>query len=137
VCAFSGHVPNALSLLMRARQSVACAVLCYGYMLDLEGSTSVADAAAMFRFVNPCAGRSVADLPVDTPLFIARAGHDETPRLNEALDRFVTAALAHNLPITLANHAAGPHAFDIIQDSAASRQIITQILAFLRNNLDA
>src|SRR5688500_17325104 len=41
--AFSSHVPNALGLLMAEPGSVACAVLAYGFMLDLDGSTGVAE----------------------------------------------------------------------------------------------
>jgi hypothetical protein len=54
------------------RDYLKCAVLCYGYMLDVTGSTWVADAAKQFGFVNPPTGKSVADHPRDLPLFIAR-----------------------------------------------------------------
>jgi len=133
--ACSGHVPSALSVLMRDR--LKCAALFYGYMLDLDGSTAVAEAARTFRFVNASAGRSVADLPPDTPLFIARAGRDEMPRLNESLDRFVAGALACNLPVTLVNHPSALHAFDLMHDRETSREIIRQALAFLRFHLSA
>lgn len=136
VWASSGNVPLALSLLMHdAREALTCAVLCYGYMLDLDGATGVADAARMFGFVNPCAGKSVDDLSKDVPLFVARCGHDQMPCLNDTLDRFVSGALACNLPLTFANHAAAPHAFDLFHDSEASREIIRQMLAFLRFHL--
>jgi acetyl esterase/lipase len=104
-------------------------------MLDVERATHVADAAVMWGFANPCAGKSVADLPKDTPLFIARAGRDEMPHLNETLDRFLVEALACNLPVTFANHPEAPHAFDLMHDSDTSREIIRQILAFLRFHL--
>jgi len=134
--ACSGNVPNALSVLMHeGRDYLKCAVLCYGLMLDLQGATSVAEAARQWGFVNPCAGRSVADLPQDIPLFIVRAGQDETPHLNETMDRFLGEALAYNLPITLVNHPTAPHAFDIMQDSETSREIIRQILAFMGSHL--
>jgi dienelactone hydrolase len=136
LCACSGNVPNALSVLMReASVAFRCAVLCYGYMLDLEGSTGVAEAAARFGIPDPCAGRSVDDVPRELPMFLARAGRDETPRLNESIDRFVAAALARNLPMTLVNHPAAPHAFDLMDDSDTSREIIRRILAFLRFHL--
>lgn len=134
--ACSGNVPNALSVLMdETRDYLKCAVLCYGLMLDLEGATSVAEAARQWRFVNPCAGRSVADLAPDVPLFVVRAGRDETPHLNETMDRFVSQALTYNLPITVVNHPTAPHAFDIMLDSRATREIIRQILAFMRSHL--
>jgi len=136
--ASSGNVPVALSLLMQdAGTPLKCAVLCYAYMLDLEGSTGVADAATKFGFKNPCAGKSVTDLRHDVPLFLARAGNDQMPRLNETLDRFVVNALERDLPVTLVNHASAPHAFDLFQDSDTSREIVRQILAFLRFHLAA
>src|SRR5262245_25613661 len=132
----SGNVPNALALLMRPAQDfVKCAVLCYGMMLDLDGSTTIAAAAAQVGFANGSAGRSVDDLPRRLPLLVARAGRDEFPGLNDALDRFVAGALRANLPLTLVNHADGPHAFDLVDDSDTSREIVKQILSFLRFHL--
>lgn len=130
----SGNVPRALALLMTERTSVKCAALCYGYALDLDGGTAVAEAAKKWRFATPAARKTVRDLPPDLPLFIARAGRDSVD-LNVTLDRFIAHALAANLPITVANHATGPHAFDIMDDSETSREIIRQILAFLRLHL--
>ena len=133
VWASSGNAPLALSVLMQdGRDFVKCAVLCYPFTLDLDGSTAVAEAAGTWKFVNPVAGTSVADLPPDLPLFVARAGQDEFPHLNETLDRFLAHALAHNLPITFVNHPAAPHAFDLVDDTETSRQIVRQILAFLQ-----
>jgi acetyl esterase/lipase len=136
VWACSGNVPNALSLMMGAgRDVLRCAVLCYGYMLDLDGATGIADASKQFGFVNPSAGRSAEELPNDLPLFIARAGQDQMPGLNQALDRFMAGALACNLPVTLVNHATGPHAFDLFDDSETTREIVRRVLAFLRFHL--
>ena len=97
--------------------------------------TSVADAARQMGFVNACAGKSVEDLPREMPLFIARAGQDQMPGLNDALDRFMIKALTCNLPVTFVNHPRGPHAFDLLDDSEGSREIIKRILAFLRFHL--
>jgi len=134
--AASGNVPLALSVLMQKRNDyLKCAVLCYGIMLDMDGSTVVAEAAQTWSFVNPCAGKSVADLPPSLPLFIARAGQDEVPHLNKTIDSFLTKALTYNLPITLTNHPEAPHAFDLFQDSETTRQIIRQILAFMQFHL--
>jgi len=134
--ACSGHVPNALSFLMREDIGhLKCAALCYGYTLDLDGSTGIAEAAKQYGFVNPCAGKSVNDLPQNIPLFIVRAGRDQMPHLNETLDLFLVRALGCNLPITFANHTEAPHAFDLFHDSAETREIIRQILAFMRFHL--
>lgn len=130
--ASSGNVPLALSLLT---SNVTCAALCYGYTLDVDDFTEVADAARTFKFANPCAGESIHALPPEVPLFLARAGHDQTPGLNASLDRFLSEAVAHNLPITFTNHPTAPHAFDLLDDSATTREVIRQILAFLRLHL--
>jgi acetyl esterase/lipase len=135
VWACSGNVPNALSVLMQDFDYLKCAVLCYGNMLDLEGFTGVGEATAKFKFVNPTAGKSVDDLPKNLPLFIARAGCDEMPGVNESIDNFLVKALICNLPITFTNHPTAPHAFDLMDDSETSREIIRQILAFMRFHL--
>ena len=122
--ATSGHVPLALWLV--AQRLATRAALCYGYTFD------VPEAARAFGFANPLEEKSIDDLPSDVPLFIARAGRDEMPGLNETLDRFVAAALARNLPITVTNHPEGPHAFDLDHDSATTRAIVRSVLAFLR-----
>lgn len=132
----SGNVPTALSVLMQeAHEFLKCAVLCYGLMLDLDGSTTVADASRQWRFVNPSAGKSVDDLPLDVPLFVVRAGRDETPHLNETIDRFLLDAINRNLPISFVNHAEAPHAFDVAHDSESSREIIRRVLGFMRFQL--
>lgn len=134
--ASSGNVPNALSVLMQEPNDyLKCAVLCYGLMLDLDGYTHIAEAAGTWGFVNPCAGKSVADLPQGTPLFIVRAGQDQMPHLNETIDRFLDKALTCNLPVTFVNHAEAPHAFDLFHDSETSREVIRQILAFMQFHL--
>lgn len=126
----SGNVPNALGLLIGSgRGAVKCAALLYGYMLDLDGSTIVSD-MSKFGFVTPAAGKTVDDVPADVPVFVARAGRDEMPRLNETVDMFVSHAIARNRPLTLANHHEGPHAFDAVHDSRQTRVVIRQVLSF-------
>jgi hypothetical protein len=133
--ATSSHVPNALGQVIRDRDRIACAVLSYGFMLDLDDQTGVAEAQKTWRFVNPAAGRSVADLSPNVPLFVVRAGRDQFPGVNQSIDAFARHALRENLPMTIVNHPTGMHAFDLEEDSEASRQIIGQMLAFLRTSL--
>ena len=128
IWACSGNTPMALSLL----DGMRCAVLCYPF-IGL-GSPEAAQAAAMFRFANPAT--TLEQLP-DLPLFIARAGRDEMPGLNATIDRFVPAAIARGMSITLANHPTGPHSFDLLDDSSTTRAIVRQILAFLQIHLSA
>lgn len=138
IFATSGHVPTALSALMRDSSyplDVSSAAFAYGYTLDLAGSDAVARAAASFRFANPCAGRSLEELRTDVPLLLVRAGRDEMPGLNASLDAFVAGALARNLPLTVVNHPEAPHAFDLFHDDARSRSIIREIPRFLAATL--
>jgi hypothetical protein len=130
--ASSGNAPLALWAMMSASGANArCAALLYPFTLDRAGHTAVADAARAFRFAHPAAGMSAADLPLDAPIFVARAGRDENPGLNETLDRFVFDALARNLPITVTNHPEGAHAFDLLDDGETSRRIVGEVLSFL------
>src|SRR4051794_3154316 len=135
IWACSGHGPTAASALMRGPiVRAACAVLCYPYLLDLDGTPAVVDSAKLFNFAVP-SGCGADDLDTEVPVFLARAGLDQMPGLNGALDRFVSAALARNLPLTLVNHATGPHAFDLFDDSHATRVVIRQALAFMQQQL--
>jgi hypothetical protein len=136
IWASSGNVPNAFSLLMDdSRWRVRCAALCYGFTLDVDGFDDVARAAGEWGFANPCAGKSVDDLRRDLPLLIVRAGRDEIPRLNQALDRILPKAFGCNLPLTIVNLPEAPHAFDVIDDNELSREVIRQIIAFMRFHL--
>jgi hypothetical protein len=128
----SGSV--ALAAVMRDRSLKGAALLC-GYTMDLASSTAVADAAKQFLFVNACAGKSVDDLPDNVPLLFVRAGREQSPGLNEALDAVVARALARNLPVTLMNHATGAHSFAFDEDSELSREMIRRVLEFLAFHL--
>jgi hypothetical protein len=134
--ASSGNVPLALWALMQEEgRRARCAVFCYGYTLDSADSTFVAEASSQWQFVHPVAGTSVRDLPPDIPLFVARAGRDTFPGLNETLDRFVADCLRDNLPVTVVNLPEAPHAFDLFDDGEMSRETIRRILDFLRFHL--
>jgi hypothetical protein len=116
----SGSTPVGLA----ASREADCGVFLYGYTLD------VADAAAQFHFANPALGFD--DMRWDVPLFLARAGGDVCPGLNDAMDRFVAEGLKRGLPLTLVNHPSGPHAFDLMDDSDTSRYVVAQAVEFLR-----
>jgi dienelactone hydrolase len=121
VFAASGHGPQGLWTI--AHEPVAGAVLLYPYTLDVA-----AEAQAMHFAAPPV---TVAELP-QVALLVAKAGRDATPNLNAKLDAFVAAARARGVPVTLVEHAGGPHAFDIVDDSPRSHEVIAEILAFLR-----
>lgn len=70
------------------------------------------------------------------PMFVARAGLDEIPTMNDSIDRFISRAIAVNAHITVMNHPTGVHTFDNQNDDARSREILAAALAFLREHLD-
>jgi acetyl esterase/lipase len=128
----SGNVPNALGLLAE-NPDFGCAALCYGFTMDFDGHSEVADGASQFGFAK-APNLPAAALP-RIPMLLVRAGRDEVPGLNPALDRFVIHALGANLPLTLINYPDGPHAFDIVDRTVGSVATIRQILGFLRTHL--
>jgi len=131
----SGNGPLALSALARApRGSFRCAVFSCAYLVDLDGATHVADAATQWGFTNP-GGFGAEDLPADLPILIARAGQEQDPGLNHAIDRFVAAMLAANRPITCVNFAAAPHAFELFHDTLETREVMRQMIRFARFHL--
>lgn len=91
-------------------------------------AASVATAAVL---INPITKGYCPDIP----LFAVRAGKDENPGLNAALDELVAKALADNRRLTLVNYAEAPHAFDLNVDSAETRRILQQGIDFLRAHL--
>jgi hypothetical protein len=130
IWACSGNVPTALGALMAGgRVPIEAAALLYGYMLGAGAF------ARQIGFADPCEGRTAADVDPAVSLLIVRAGGDQTPGLNDTIDRFVASALARDLPLTLVNRAGAAHAFDIAEDSDASRDAIRGVLHFLRTTL--
>lgn len=71
------------------------------------------------------------------PMFVVRAGKDAIPLLNESIDRFVTAALAGGVDLTLMNHPTAPHGLDFKSDDARGKEIVRGALDFLHLHLDA
>jgi hypothetical protein len=132
--ATSASVSVALSALMRDA-SLKCAALLYGYTMDLDGSTAVADVAKQFLFTNACTGKSVDNLPENVPMLFIRAGREQFPGLNDALERVVSKSIARNLPVTFVNHTTGAHGFDLDEDNDLSREMIRRVLAFLTFHL--
>jgi acetyl esterase/lipase len=71
------------------------------------------------------------------PIFIARAGLDEIPTMNDSIDRFIREAIAKNAPIDFANHPEGVHGFDNQNDDERSKEIIKRAIEFMKTHLDA
>ncbi|MDQ3799874.1 MAG: alpha/beta hydrolase [Acidobacteriota bacterium] len=136
--AFSAGAPL-LSVPMRDTPPFVRALAAFYGFLDIQQSEmhrrGVGDAQILkkyspFSYLAP----NAAKLP---PIFIARAGRDEIPGLNDAADRFIAEALSKNVSIEVMNHPAGVHGFDNQTDDGRSREIIRRALEFLRANLEA
>jgi acetyl esterase/lipase len=110
LAAFSAGVVLGSAVLAGATERVRCAALCYGPLSDLEPD------------------------PALPPLLVVRAGKDD-PELNRTIDEFVAAAEQRDLAVELVHQPDGHHAFDVADDSDASREVIRRILGFLRGHL--
>jgi acetyl esterase/lipase len=130
VAAWSAGGPL-LTALLREKPAYLRGVLAFYALLDLQQYAVGAD-PGMLAFLKSFS--PIAALPEHggstLPVFIARAGLDQVPLLNDSLDRFVAAALASNAPLTLMNHPAGVHGFDNQTRDARSREIVQAAIAF-------
>ena len=135
VCAWSSGGGLLTPLLRGTPAFVRCLVAFYA-LLDVQQYAPPGDAEALTYLR---AFSAITALPKDAstliPMFLIRAGRDEIPTLNDALDRFVAKALAANAPITVINHAAGGHGFDNTNDEERSKQIIRGSIEFMRTHL--
>jgi acetyl esterase/lipase len=135
LAAYSGGGPL-LSAAMRERPPyVRCLVSFYAF-LDVRQSpmhTPHESAETLERF-SPVAQISGG---VDglAPVFVARAGLDQIPTMNDSIDRFVSEAVKQNAPVALYNHPRGVHGFDNQTPDARSREIVRAALDFMRTHL--
>jgi acetyl esterase/lipase len=134
VMVWSAGGPLMTGLLREKPSWLRCVVGLYP-LLDLQQYAPGAppEVGAFLRSFSPisCMGEGGA-LP---PVFVARAGRDSIPLLNDALDRFVSAALVANACITLVNHPDGAHGFDNQNDDERTREILRSALEFTRHHL--
>ena len=70
------------------------------------------------------------------PMFIARAGRDEVPTMNDSIDRFTKEAISKNIALDFANQPNGVHGFDNQTDDARSREIIRAVIEFIKIHLE-
>ena len=110
VLSFSGNATRGLPLVENAtRTRIQAAVIYYG----------------------------VADIPkfrLDLPLLFVRAGLDR-PGMNQHSAAVIAEAVRQNAPITVLNYSGGHHAFDLVDNNAATREVIERTFAFLRSAL--
>ncbi len=115
---------------------VRCLVSFYAFM-DVQQSGNffaASESAETLRKFSPI-NYLATDTEKIAPLFIARAGRDQIPTMNDSIDRFIRAALAKNVALTFANHPQGVHGFDNQTDDERSREIIQSAIAFMKLHL--
>jgi acetyl esterase/lipase len=137
LAAYSAGGPM-LSLAMRDKpQYVRCLVAFYAF-LDIQQSEPhrANETHEMVKSFSPITylASDAAKIP---PMFIARAGLDEVPTMNDSIDRFIREAISKNASIIVANHPRGVHGFDNQTDDERSREIIRSAIEFMKFHLVA
>jgi acetyl esterase/lipase len=142
IAVYSAGGPLA-SVFMRDRgPHVRCLVLFYPF-LDLEHMRT----QSPFRPAHPAAhvdslvpryspAHLVAVAPANLPpIFLAMAGEDQIPRLNDSIERFMRAAVANRVEIDFALHRRGVHGFDQRNHGACTREILERAITFVQRHL--
>jgi acetyl esterase/lipase len=142
IAVYSAGGPLA-SVFMRAGASpVRCLVLFYPF-LDLEHMRS----RSPFRPAHPAAhvdsllsryspAHLLAVAPASLPpIFLAMAGEDQIPRLNDSIERFMRAAVVNRVEIDFALHRRGAHGFDQRNHDSRTREILERVLAFVQRHV--
>lgn len=142
IAVYSAGGPLA-SVFMRERAPyVRCLVLFYPF-LDLEHMRS----QSPFRPAHPTAhvdslvpryspAHLLTVVPADLPpIFLAMAGEDQIPRLNDSIERFMRAAIANRVEIDFALHRRGAHGFDQRNHDARTHEILERALAFVQRHV--
>ncbi|HEY0170033.1 MAG TPA: alpha/beta hydrolase [Pyrinomonadaceae bacterium] len=135
LAAFSAGGPM-LSPAMRDRPPhVRCLVAFYAFM-DVGQSEPhrLHETPDVLKDMSPITHLST-DAGRIAPLFVARAGLDAVPTMNDSIDRFVREAVSKNAAVTVYNHPRGVHGFDNQTDDARSREIIRAALEFMKTHL--
>jgi dienelactone hydrolase len=91
-----------------------------------DSSLTAVKAAVIYYGTGP-----VTEFRRDLPLLYVRAGLDR-PEVNRDITDLVARAVSQNAPVTLLNHASGYHAFEMFNDDDATRAVMEQTLAFVR-----
>ncbi|HEU5368831.1 MAG TPA: alpha/beta hydrolase [Ktedonobacterales bacterium] len=111
-------------------------LVCYYGALNLEHLLTEADPPEVWDLLREYSlvkylSQRPQSLP---PMLVVRAGRDH-PLNNQSIDAFVAEALRQNAPIEVINYPEGRHAFDVLDNTDRTRQIIRRTLAFLQTHL--
>ena len=135
LAAWSGGGPL-LATALREKPSFVCCMVAFYAWLDLQQSTPYPDheSPSAIKAFSPITYLQ-GDASSMIPMFVARAGQDEMPTMNDSIDRFIATAIVANAPVTFMNHPLGEHGFDNQNDDERSREIIRSALAFMHTHL--
>jgi acetyl esterase/lipase len=126
-----------LTLAMRGETSFVRCLLGFYSFMDIRQSdfrkTENAETVERFSPITYLE-KEASKIP---PIFIARAGRDEVPTMDDSIDRFVAEALSRNISVNFANHPQGVHGFDNQNNDDRSREIIRAALEFMKVHLKA
>jgi acetyl esterase/lipase len=126
-----------LSMAMRDKPAyIRCMVGFYAFM-DIQQAGNLFEAHESPQALRNFSPISYLANDADkiAPLFIARAGRDQIPTMDDSIDRFLRDAVSKNAALTFANHPQGVHSFDSQNDDNRSREIIQSAIAFMKANL--
>lgn len=129
IFALSAGVPLGASLVLREPDRFA-ALVCYYGPLSHRGfmDTSPRASDKVLRRWSP-----LHLLRTTLPkTLIVEAGLDR-PELNQSIQEFVQKAKSRRLPVELATHETGHHAFDIRDDKPRTQEIIAMTVRFLQD----
>ena len=134
--AFSAGGPLLSSAMREKPPYIRCLLGFYAFMdiqqSDVHKKSESPETVKKFSNITYLNESEPSRLPA---LFIARAGRDDVPTMNDSIDRFVAAALSKNVAITFMNHPDGLHGFDNRNADNRSREIIRAALAFMKAHL--
>ncbi len=113
---------------------VRCLVAFYSFMDVRQSDYHKTEDAEILKVFSPITylNKDPSRIP---PIFIARAGRDEVPTMDDSIDRFIKGALVANVALTFANHPQGVHGFDNQNNDDRSREIIHTALEFMKARL--
>lgn len=132
----SANALAAQSLTQNDEYDIKCAIYYYGVLLTPDQKYyAELDTISSYGFYFSGL-RKISKIPKNIPLMVVRAGMDQYPIINEAMDHFVAEAIRSNAQLTFINYSEGQHDFDVLDDTEESRLIIRQTVDFLTTHLD-
>ena len=142
IAVYSAGGPLASVFMREPPRSIRCLVLFYPY-LDLEHMRSqspfrpahpAAHVDSLVSRYSPAHLLTVAPSRLP-PIFLAMAGRDAIPRLNDSIERFMRAAIANRVEIDFMLHSTGEHGFDERNHDARTREILERALTFVTRHV--